>query len=403
MFLQSKNQETAENIFATANAGLDPELESMDPSERLEFSRPSKIGINRFDTRNDDELKDVALQHILSMERERAIWEYADRNKINALSLLQEVARQDSDPSIRWSTLWAIQKFGGIQSKGIIAESLKDEHPEVRDWARLLLREMTGIMEGEPDTREAKFDEANPFDQTLPLLISGYARVLFPGMGWIQATLSPQWFESIMGRVMACTCEETFNTDLVIEKSIKKFHPDGTNHYEIYKFRGFTQELSKNVRRHNYEALSNHTFYPSGKVEDLSCEPVPDVISPLMRNATTDASMRNIPGLDITRQVVQSVRGRYMGNAYINVNRLLENRMEIGAGEVQLSSVQHPVVGQMTNTLLFGTFKGKLSDIRGNGYLDINTEPCHGTIDGKLDFNLSGLPNPDPFDPFHKV
>ncbi|MBW4548592.1 MAG: HEAT repeat domain-containing protein [Symplocastrum torsivum CPER-KK1] len=399
MFLQSKKQETAENIFATANADLDPELESMDPSERLEFSRPSKIGINRFDTRSDDELKDVAFQHILSMERERAVWEYADRNKVRALPLLKQVARQDSDPSIRWSTLWAIQKFGGIQSKEVIGESLKDEHPEVRDWAHLLLREITGTGEGEPDSRKAKIDESNPFDQTLPLLIAGYARVLVPTMGFVQATLSPQWFESIMGRVMACTREETFNTDLVIEKKISGYHPDGTDHLEIYKFYGFTQEISTNVCDHQYQCEACHTFYPSGKVEDVSVPPLNDVVARLERRARTlRVELKEFPG----RKIVQSVRGRYMGVAYVDLNRIFENKMNIGPGEVQLSNLSHPIVGTMTNTLLFGTFKGKLSDIDGDGYLDVNTEPCHGTVDGKLDFDLDHLADGDPFDPFYR-
>jgi hypothetical protein len=397
MFLQSKRQEAVENTFATANIGLDPELESMDPSERLEFSRPSKIGVNRFDTRSDDELRDIALQHVLSIERERAIWESVDRNKINALPLLREVANKDPDPSIRWSTLWAIQKFIGLQAKDVIAESLNDEHPEVRDWAKLLLREMSGVLEGEPDTREAKFDEANLFDQTLPLLIAGYARVLVPEMGWVQATLSPQWFELIMGRVMACTREDTFKSRLIIEKKISEYHPDGTDHFEIFKFRGFTQEIGPDICFHQYEAQARHTFYPSGKVEDASIKPLDDVIVNIQRGAIT--ARITLPQ-EPSKKVVQSVRGRYMGPAYVNLDRIMSNSMTIGAGEVQLSSLHHPVVGKMTNTFLYGTFKGKLSDLDGDGYLDVNTEPCHGTTDGELDFDLDGIADSDPFDFF---
>jgi hypothetical protein len=393
MFLQVKSQEAAERVFATAYADLDPEVTSMDPAERLEFSRPPRAGIQRFDTRNDDELREVIFDHIHSME-------YADRHRAEALSLLREVAKKDPDPTIRWSSLWAIQKFTGLHGKDTIAESLNDEHPEVSDWAKLLLREISGILEGEPDTRKGKFDESNPFDQTLPLMIAGYARVLVPEIGWIQATLSPQWFETIMGRVMACTQQKTFETDLVIEKSLFEYHPDGTNHYEIYKFCGFTQKITENVYSHHYESLGHHTFYPSGKVEDISLKPIPDVFCPLLRKATTNPdAMAEVP----SGKVVRSVRGRYMGNAYVNLNRLMSNRMKIGPGEVQLSTLHHPIVGPMTNTLLFGTFKGKLSDKDGDGYLDVNTEWCHATVDGKLDYNLSGSPFPDPFDPYQTV
>jgi hypothetical protein len=410
MFLQVKNQEAPEKVFATAYADLDPEVTSMDPAERLEFSRPPKARIQRFDTRNDDELREFMFDHIHSMERERAIWEYADRNKVEALSLLEEVAKKDLDPSIRWSTLWTIQKFAGLHGKDVIAESLNDEHPEVRDWARLLLREISGIVESEPDTREAKFDRSNPFDQTLPLLIAGYARVLVPGLGFVQATLSPQWFESIMGRVMACTVENTFNTDLVIEKKIAKYYLDEKDHYEIYKFGGLTQELDKHIAHHQYQCISRHAFFPSGKVGDISVDPIYDLDVILNRVANTVTMLTSTIQVQQTTKplypqeavssqrdqpskIVRSVRGKYMGFGYANLNQIIANEMKIGPGEVQLSNPHHPVVGALTNTFLFGTFKGKLSDLDDDGYLDINTEPCHGTLNGELDTNLDGVPD----------
>jgi len=251
------------------------------------------------------------------------------------------------------------------------------------------------VLEGEPDTREVKFDETNPFDQTLPLLIAGYARVLIPGMGWVQATLSPQWFESIMGRVMACTCQDSFDTDLVIEKKISRYHPDGTDHYEIYKFRGFSQEIAPNVRLHNYQSQSSHPFYPSGKTEDISVEPINDLL--IILNRVAESIMIPCPGIP-GKRIVQSVRGRYQGPAYVNLNRIMSNGMQIGAGEVQLSDPHHPIAGQLTNTFLFGTFKGKISDLNGDGYLDLNTEKCHGTPSGELDYSLTLKPNPDPFE-----
>ncbi|HJX82966.1 MAG TPA: hypothetical protein VJ723_01335, partial [Candidatus Angelobacter sp.] len=89
--------------------------------------------------------------------------------------------------------------------------------------------------------------------------------------------------------------------------------------------------------------------------------------------------------------------------AYVNVDRLMGNGLRIGSGEVQLSSKHHPRAGHLTNTFLSGTFKGKLSDTNGDGDVDINTEPCHGTIAGDLDYRLLGHPNADPYDPFQKT
>jgi hypothetical protein len=218
-----------------------------------------------------------------------------------------------------------------------------------------------------------------------------------------------------MGRVMACTCEETFDKELIIEKRISGYHPDGKDHYEIYKFRGLTFHPSPQVTHHIYESRSTHTFYPSGKVEDSSIQPFDDVEVILNRKAepvvvpparplvTTRSRPTAPPRQKLPGRIVSSVRGKYMGFAFINLNRVLGNGMMIGPGEVQLSSVHHPVVGEMTNTFLWGTFKGKLSDLDDDGYLDVNTEPCHATLDGELDYGLEGRPSPDPFDPCHSA
>ena len=371
-------------------------LESADPSEILEFSRPPAKNLIRFDTRTDDALRSAIFDSSSPLERERAAWEYGDRHGTAALAILREAAISDTDPAVRWNTLWLIQKIARNQSQEIISSFLHDGNMEVRDWARLLLSEINGMKSFEPDGRPLKFDSSNPFDQTLPLQIAGYARVLIPGMGWVQATLSPRWFESIMGRVMACTSEATFNNELVIEKRIEAFHPDGSDHYEIFKFQGLSHELAKGITFHNYEGRGSHTFYPSGKVEDSSITPIHDVIVNVNRIAIT--ARITAPELN-SRSIVQSVRGRYTGSAYVNLARLLANNMQIGPGEVQLSNLHHPIAGPLTNTWLYGSFKGKLSDLNGDEFLDVNTERCHGTLDGQHDADLDQVPDADPFDP----
>jgi hypothetical protein len=355
------------------------------------------------------------------MERERAAWEYGDRLRHGSISRIVDMAASEPDPAVRWGLLWLMQKVAGGDSAAVhIAPFMRDTHPEVRDWARLLVTETTGACDAEEqDGRKAQFDLGNPFDQTLPLMIAGHATTLIPRLGWVKATLSPQWFESIMGRVMACTQTSSFKSDLVIEKAIRGYHPDGSDHFEIFKFRGFTFHPLENINHHVYECLSTHSFYPSGKVEDLSVDPIDDVGVVLNRVALT-VPMAMTPDHVLSvdggiyrsglrpeeacpSRVVRSVRGRYMGTAFVNVERLLASSLHIGPGEVQLSSPNHPIAGRLTNTFLSGTFKGKLSDLNGDGNLDINTEPCHGTIDGKLDYTLSGEPNSDPFDPFALV
>ncbi len=364
-----------------------------DPSENIKFVNPASLGIDRYDRRKDFTLREAIFYHESALERERAIWEYADRHTVDALDTLSEVLQRETEASIRYTTLWAIQKY--CENKGLdsLHKALDDAHPEVRSWANLLIWEITGqsVLKEE---RPKAFNEANPFDQTLPLQIAGYARTLVPGMGWVQATLSPQWFESIMGRVMACTRQETFNNKLVIEKEIKDFHADGSNYYEIYDFTGHTYEVSETIKHHTYCGRSSHTFYPSGKVGlvDGNSGAVDDMTVVVNRVAVTRSEYLKE---DPKRKIVTSVRGAYSGNAYVNIDTLLSNNMIIGKGEVQLTDMFHPVGAEYTNTYLYGTFKGKLSDNLGKGALDVNTVPCHGTIDGELDYGLKGYPNPD--------
>lgn len=382
-----------------------PRTSSADPADRIDFTRPDHANFTRFDQRSDAILREVALSHPLAIERERAVWELADRHGINALSTIQTVALRDENPVLRWGCLWLIQKTAGDEAATLLQPFARDEHPEVSSWAQLLYDEVYGSLGNTIETRRAKFDERNPFDQTLPLLIAGHAHTNVPGLGWFRATLSPLWFESIMGRVMACTRVATFDTDLIIEKRISDFYPDGSNHYEIYRFRGVTFAADQRSANHIYSGISKHTFYPSGKVQDASAGRVANVIVNANRAAKTVRIGAPLRSPETRRQqlvferVVQSVRGRYYGTAYVNVTRLLADGMALGAGTVQLTDVHHPVVGLLTNTFLCGSFKGKLSDIDGDGLIDVNTEPCHSTIEGELDYCLSGSPNPDPHEP----
>jgi hypothetical protein len=154
------------------------------------------------------------------------------------------------------------------------------------------------------------------------------------------------------------------------------------------------------VCEHYYEGVGIHTFYPSGILEDPQQDGTPNVLVTLNRAAITTriplapTVIQRTSGL-----VVESVRGSYFGFAYVNLQRLMAKaEMSISPGEVQLSSPHHHEIGHLTNTYLFGTFKGKLSDTNRDGSLDLNTERCHGTVQGELDRELDGVPDCDPFE-----
>jgi hypothetical protein len=195
----------------------------------------------------------------------------------------------------------------------------------------------------------------------------------------------------------------------MVEKRIFGFHQDGTDHFEIYKFKGFTFYPKPGISHHIYESRSSHTFYPSGKVKDLSVPPVHDVgvilnrlaepwiVRPQRPVRQQAGLFGNTPGKPLPKKFVESVRGKYFGAAYINIERLMKQQFVIGPGEVQLSTLFHPIAGPLTNMFLFGSFKGKLSDLNGDGLIDLNTEPAHCTTDGQLDYGLKGFANPDPY------
>lgn len=396
-----QTREAFEHCFTGTLISMDPDILAMDPAERLEFSRLRSLSTSvvRFDRRSDAVLCDEMFNSTSALERERAAWEYADRRRIQALPIIRKMLLEESSREVRAGLLWLVQKYGGLQALPILKSCLCDDDLEVGDWAKMILMECEGTDSQFVLERPTKRDPDNPFDQTLPLVIAGYARTFVLGTGWVQATLSPLWFNLILGRVMACTCDDTFESDLIIEKRLKEYHPDKSDHFEIFHFRGFSHPLGDRMTHHQYESASNHTFYPSGKVEDLSQPPVGDMIVNLARVAMT---LRIPDPSNPGKKVVHSVRGRYMGWAYIDLPRVVAAGMSIGAGEVQLSSLHHPSHGHFTNTFLYGSFKGKLSDLDDDGKLDVNTERCHGTLDGRLDYELNGTGCADPYDPLGK-
>ena len=204
---------------------------------------------------------------------------------------------------------------------------------------------------------------------------------------------------------MACTNASTITTDLVIEKAVRGMHPDGSDHYEIFKFRGMSSELSETQLEHHYVSSMSRAFYPSGIVEEgpSAAEPIE-----LQRVAATafsrpgefaiggdGARARRLATAD-RLPFVKSVRGRYFGWAAVNIPAVLQAGT-VGAGHVQLSNPTGAVSGPMTNARLYGIFRGKVSDHTGSGAASVNLVPCHGTLDGEHDLHCDGIKAPDPF------
>jgi hypothetical protein len=94
------------------------------------------------------------------------------------------------------------------------------------------------------------------------------------------------------------------------------------------------------------------------------------------------------------KNAIEYVRGLFQGWAYVNLDRIVGDGGDfMFPGNSVLSTLHHPEVGQITNTFLFGGFKGKVVDWDNDGVLDLNYLPSHATAKGEIDSNLDGQPD----------
>ncbi|TCP24468.1 HEAT repeat protein [Scopulibacillus darangshiensis] len=384
-----------------------------DPGDRMTFNGPPEgLEIPSFDRRSDNQLLEVAFNHESSIERERAIWEYAYRQDENdALKKIGEILKSEQDADTRSNLQWLAIKINSEKAIPLLKDCLQDEDSEVRDWARVNLNELTGEDFG-MEYDSVVYNDQYTFDQTVPLIIGGYADVLVPGQGWIQAKLSPQWFASLLGRVLACTNTDTFLTNLVIEKEIKNYNTDGSNHYEPFMFRGMSYEANKYLYKHVYQSNTTRPLYTKGKVKEKEDNPYLINVE-LQRTAFTELMYPDEENISFSsingtmtkrgeklkkRGFVRSVRGKFSGWAYTDLNRFMKTG-EVKPGTVQLTNTTDAVNGHLANTIVYGTFRGKSGDFNHEGRINLNSIPCHATEDGLLDLDLDGVADKDPFVP----
>lgn len=346
----------------------------------------------RLDPRPSAELRHQALNHPDPVMREQALYEYADRNEKDAIELLSQAVRQDPNREVRWDSLWAIEKLGGVEAIQALRSFQGNVDPEISEWAGLFIGE---LQTGNPvfDNRECRSMPGRTFDETIFLLIHCdlYIRLDDSNQRWGKLSLSPQGLARVYGQAHACPNVKTRERQLVIAKTISGLHPDGSPHMDNYLFRGFTERTRDDRGAFYFESHVKRPFYVNGRADDPS-KGVQDATIGFMREGCWHLDS----GFKIGEaDAIRYVRGRFQGWGYINLEQVFGKSLDqiLLPGNAILSTLHDPVAGPLTNTFIAGTFKGKLNDWDGDGYIDLNSRDVFSTAEGELDTNMDGIPD----------
>jgi hypothetical protein len=197
----------------------------------------------------------------------------------------------------------------------------------------------------------------------------------------------------VYGQALACPITRTREREIVISKTLRglEAHQDGSDHYEAFLFRGFTERTGPTTGNFYFESNTPRPFYLSGRADDPSEGVVENVPIPFAREGqwflNDSITIDDVPAIEY-------VRGLFQGWAYVNLERIEKGDGQfLFTGNSVLSTLHHPIVGPKTNTFISGSFKGKVLDWDGDGVLDLNYLPSYATPKGEIDSNLDGVPD----------
>jgi hypothetical protein len=359
----------------------------------VRYSDSMKINAISLERRSDEELEAMGRTHSDAAMREHALFQLIIRKGQGALALAEEAVFGDPDASLRINVLWALEDIVGDGAKRFGIALANDSNARVREWARVFCWEKQWLDEDFRTARECKYYEGKTFDEVLLLHIQAhlYVRLQSSNDLWGHIVLSPQMLARIYGQAHACPVSETRERELVIAKTLQGLHEDGSDHYESFLFRGFTDRTSALSGNFYFEASTPRPFYKSGRADDPSQGVVEDVVIPFAREGQWFLN----PHLQIRQKpAIEYVRGLFQGWAYVNLDQVVADGGDLLVpGNSVLGTLHHPEVGDMTNTFLSGSFKGKLQDWDGDGMLDFNYLPAYATRKGEVDSNLDNVPD----------
>jgi hypothetical protein len=391
--LTAHQQQNLNMEFKSALSQTDPRFVAGDPAAwSSDFGYSLDRIAKRLDQRTAEQLAKAALTHADPAMREQALFEYVDRNAPDAIELLSQVIEHDKDRQVRWDTLWALEKLGGVDGIQALRRFRKDADPEIAEWANLFIGELET---SEPvfDSRSCQFTPGRTFDETISLLIHCdlYVRLDPTNRVWGKLSLAPQGLARVYGDAHACPNVATRERQLVIAKTISGLHADGSPHMDNYLFRGFTERSHPQRGNFYFESSVDRPFFLSGHADDASMG-VRDARIGFNRSGCWFLEPKfQVKGSDAIRYV----RGRFQGWGYFNLSKLVGKSLEqiLVPGNAILSTLHDPEVGPLSNVFIAGTFKGKLNDWDGDGRIDLNSRNVYSTVEGELDTNMDGIPD----------
>ena len=362
-----------------------------DPIRR--FSESMQGVVISLEMRSADELALDAKVNPDAALREHALYQLVDKLGPEALPHIETALFNDPDPQVRINLLWTLESLDHERAPEIARLLINDPSPRVREWARVFCWEKEWVADDFRQAKEAQFHANRTFDETIFLHIKCdlYVRMAADNTVWGHIYLSPQMLARVYGQAYACPITATREREIVIAKTLSGLHEDGSDHYESFLFRGFTERTALNTGSFYFETHSPRPFYLSGKADDTSEGVIPDVTIPFAREGQWFLNDNiQVNGAS----AIEYVRGLFQGWAYVNHERIQESGGDfLFPGNSVLSTLHHPVVGAKTNTFISGSFKGKVVDWNDDGILDLNYLQSPATALGEVDSNFDGIPD----------
>ena len=304
---------------------------------------------------------DAAASHEL---RDLSIWTLVYQRPMNTVGLITDIAKNEKNPRLRKSAAWALMKLGAVDS---LRQTLASEaDANVAAWKQHLLNDLNDTTTS-PDSRAVRKRDGAPFDLTMPLEVEGVVEFKDKSGTWHTYATGPLSNERLIGKLTPGVNADNFDTTVVLQKRIRNLNGSGRDYVEGYSLKGLSRMVSDNVIRHQYEASSQHDIFPSGIVGDESMGKIELATATLQRYADTNLSFSPQSPFPYPH----SVRGTFRGFVYMNPSVIDSPDKNID-GRLQILSPVDPKAGHLVNGVFYGTFRGVLEDVDGDGIVELN-------------------------------